>query len=105
MIADVTDDAFDAIVLGADGPVLVDFWAPWCGPCKMMAPALDALAKELEDRLSVVKMDVDDNPAAPARYGIRGVPTLLLFNEGEVVATKVGPAPQSQLRTFVEPYL
>lgn len=98
----VTDVTFDADVAQSDLPVVVDFWATWCGPCKMIAPALDELAGELEGRLVIAKLDVDENPATPAKYGVRGVPTLMIFKGGEVVATKVGPAPKSQLKAFME---
>ncbi len=101
-IVHVSDASFEADVLQADGPVLVDFWAEWCGPCKMIAPVLEELAGEYRGRLKVCKMDVDANTATAPKYGIRGIPTLIVFNQGEVAGTKVGAMSKSQLAAFVD---
>jgi thioredoxin 1 len=98
----VSDDDFDTSVLQSKEPVLVDFWAEWCGPCKMIAPALEELAGDLSGRLTVAKLNIDDNPQTPAKYGVRGIPTLILFKDGQVAATKVGALPKSQLAQWVE---
>ncbi|MBT5811365.1 MAG: thioredoxin TrxA [Rhodospirillaceae bacterium] len=98
----VSDDDFDTSVLQSSEPVLVDFWAEWCGPCKMIAPALEELAGDLNGRLTVAKLNIDDNPQTPAKYGVRGIPTLILFKDGQVAATKVGALPKSQLAQWVE---
>ena len=98
----VTDESFQADVLGSDKPVLVDFWAEWCGPCRMIAPALEEIAGELGERLTVVKLNIDDNPDAPARYGVRGIPTMILFKDGQPAATKVGAAPKTQIQGWLE---
>lgn len=102
IIKHVTKDGFDADVLQADKPVLVDFWAPWCGPCKMIAPILEEVAQESLDKVQVVKVDVDENPELATKFGIRGVPTLILFNQGKPVATKVGAVSKTQLNSFLE---
>ncbi len=97
----VTDQTFEADVLKADGPVLVDFWAEWCGPCKMIAPALEEIGAEYAGRVTVVKVNIDENPQTPNNYGVRGIPTLILFKNGKPHATKVGAAPKSQLKEWV----
>ena len=101
-IQHTTDADFEADVLGADKPVLVDYWAEWCGPCKMIAPILDEIATEYSDKLKVCKIDIDANQATPPKYGIRGIPTLMLFKNGEVEATKVGALSKSQLQAFLD---
>jgi len=101
----VSDETFDADVLKADGAVLVDFWAEWCGPCKMIAPALEEIAKEMDGRITVAKVNIDDNPLTPQKYGVRGIPTLMLFRDGQVAATKVGALPKNQLHKWVESVL
>jgi thioredoxin 1 len=97
----VTDVSFEDEVLKSSKPVLVDYWADWCGPCKMIAPILDEIADEYAGRLKVVKLNIDENPKTPPIYGIRGIPTLKLFREGEVVAEKVGAVSKSQLTAFI----
>ena len=98
----VTDDSFEQDVLKADGPVLVDFWAEWCGPCKMIAPALDDLAKEYGGKVTVAKLNIDDNPGTPTKYGVRGIPTLMLFKNGNVAATKIGALPKTALFSWFD---
>ena len=98
----VTDASFNSDVIGSDKPVLVDFWAEWCGPCRMIAPALEEISNELGDRVTVAKLNIDDNPDAPARYGVRGIPTMILFKGGEKVADLVGARPKSQLQSWLE---
>jgi thioredoxin 1 len=101
-IVHVTDDSFEEEVLRASDPVLVDYWADWCGPCKMIAPVLDEIANEYAGKVKVAKLNIDENPNTPPRYGIRGIPTLMLFRGGEVEATKVGAVSKSQLTAFID---
>jgi thioredoxin 1 len=102
---EVSDDTFEQEVLQSNVPVLVDFWAEWCGPCKMVSPLVDRLAEEFDGKLKVAKVNVDDNQALPARYGVRGIPTLMLFKDGDVTATKVGAVSKSHLDEFVRPHV
>ncbi|HHH38000.1 MAG TPA: thioredoxin TrxA [Sedimenticola sp.] len=101
-IVHLSDDSFEKDVLKSSQPVLVDYWAEWCGPCKMIAPVLDEIAGEYQGKLKVAKLNIDDNPNTPPRYGIRGIPTLMLFKDGEVEATKVGAVSKSQLMAFID---
>jgi len=98
----VTDDSFDTEVVNAEGPVIVDFWADWCGPCKMIAPILDEISSEYADKLKVAKLNIDENPNTPPKFGIRGIPTLMIFKGGNVEATKVGAVNKSQLTAFID---
>jgi thioredoxin 1 len=102
LIKHVTDGSFDADVLKATGPVLVDYWAEWCGPCKMIAPVLDDIAGTYEGKLTIAKLNIDENQETPAKHGVRGIPTLMLFKDGEVAATKVGALSKSQLQAFLD---
>jgi thioredoxin 1 len=104
-IKHTSEIAFDADVLKSDSPVLVDYWAEWCGPCKMIAPILDEVSRDYDGRLQVVKVNVDDNQAVAAKYGIRGIPTLMLFKNGAQVATKVGALSKPQLTAFLDSHL
>ena len=101
-IVQVSDASFEEEVLQSDQPVLIDYWAEWCGPCKMIAPVLDEIATEYSDRLKVVKLNIDDNPQTPPKYGIRGIPTLMVFKGGQVEATKVGAVSKAQLTAFLD---
>ena len=105
LIKHTTDATFDADVLQSDTPVLVDYWAEWCGPCKMIAPILDETANELGSRLKIAKLNVDENREIPAKFGIRGIPTLMLFKGGQLAATKVGALSKAQLAAFIAPHL
>ncbi len=101
-ILHTSDEGFDTDVLQSDKPVLVDYWAEWCGPCKMIAPILEEVASEYGDKIKVCKMNIDENQETPPRYGIRGIPTLILFKNGEVEATKVGALSKTQLQSFLD---
>ena len=98
----VTDDSFEDEVLKSDVPVLVDYWAEWCGPCKMIAPILDEISGDYDGKLKIAKLNIDENPGTPPKYGIRGIPTLMLFKGGDVEATKVGALSKSQLTAFID---
>ena len=102
LVASVTDADFDSEVLQSELPVLVDYWAPWCGPCKNIAPVLDEVAESYAGKLKVVKLNIDENPETPPKYGIRGIPTLMLFKQGNLEATKVGALAKSQLIAFLD---
>ena len=101
-ITNISDSSFDQDVLQADGPVLVDYWAEWCGPCKMIAPVLDEIAETYKGKLTVAKLNIDENQETPAKHGVRGIPTLMLFKNGNVEATKVGALSKSQLAAFLD---
>ncbi|QNP49202.1 thioredoxin TrxA [Diaphorobacter aerolatus] len=105
LIKHISDSSFETDVLKADGAVLVDYWAEWCGPCKMIAPILDEMATTYEGKLTIAKMNVDDNREIPAKFGIRGIPTLMLFKNGELAATKVGALNKTQLSAFIDQQL
>ena len=102
MSKQVSDDSFDADVISAKEPVLVDFWAEWCGPCKQIAPALDELSDEFGDKLTIAKVNIDENPETPSKYGVRGIPTLILFKDGEIASTKVGALPKTKIKEWIE---
>ena len=98
----VTDATFEEEVLKSDLPVVVDFWAEWCGPCKMIGPSLEELSEEMADKVKIVKVNVDENPSAPAQMGVRGIPSMFLFKDGQVVSNKVGAAPKAALQSWIE---
>lgn len=104
-IINVTDDSFENDVLKASGAVLVDFWAPWCGPCKQIAPLLKEVAEEMGDKITIAKIDIDDNPNTPGKYGVRGIPTLSIFKDGNVQGTKVGAVNKGKLVDFINEHL
>ena len=101
-IVHVSDDSFEQDVLSSDKPVLVDYWAEWCGPCKSIAPVLEEIADEYQEKMTVAKINVDDNPSTPRKYAVRGIPTLMLFKNGAVEATKVGAVSKAQLSAFID---
>jgi len=98
----ITDKSFHDDVLAAEGPVVVDFWAEWCGPCKMIGPSLEEISEELEGKVTIAKLNIDENPDAPGRYGVRGIPTMIVFKGGQPAATQVGAAPKSALKKWIE---
>jgi len=100
--AKVTDSSFDTEVLGAAGPVVVDFWAEWCGPCRMIAPALEEIQKEMDGKVTIAKLNVDENPNIAVRYGVRSIPTLILFKDGEPTSIQVGAAPKNRLADWIK---
>ena len=104
-ITQVTDSSFDADVLKASQPVLVDFWAEWCGPCRALAPKLEEISKELDGKIKIVKINIDDNPEAPSKYGVRGIPTLIIFKEGEQVDQIVGNHPKDSILETIKKYI
>lgn len=105
MTKKITDGSFESDVINSGKPVLVDFWAEWCGPCKQIAPALEELSSELGDKVTVAKLNIDENPGTPSKFGVRGIPTLMLFKDGQVAATKVGALPKSELQKWIDSVL
>lgn len=104
-ISAISDDTFETEVIESSTPVLVDFWAQWCGPCKAIAPILDDLAQKYSDKVKIVKLDVDQNPATPPKFGVRGIPTLILFKDGQVQATQVGMLTKTELMSFIDSHV
>ena len=102
MVDQTSDATFEQDVLKASGPVVVDFWAEWCGPCRMIAPALEEISKSLNGKVKIVKLNVDENPHVPQKYGVRGIPTMMIFSQGQVAATKVGALPKSKIKEWIE---
>ena len=102
MSKQITDASFEADVLKAPGPVLVDFWAEWCGPCRQIAPALEEISSEMNGRVTITKLNIDENPVSPTRYGVRGIPTLIVFKGGQVAGTKIGALPKTKLKEWIE---
>jgi thioredoxin 1 len=98
----VTDQSFQSDVLDSKTPVVVDFWAEWCGPCRMIAPSLEELASEYDGKITVAKMNIDENPQTPTRYGVRGLPTLMIFRNGQVAATKIGALPKTKIKEWID---
>lgn len=98
----LTDEALPGFLANTDLPVIVDFWAEWCGPCKMIGPSLEEISEELGEQVQIVKLNIDDHPDTPAKYGVRGIPTMILFKNGEIADTKVGAAPKAQLKSWIE---
>jgi len=101
-ITHVSDESFESDVIGSSKPVLVDYWAEWCDPCKQIAPALEEISGEIGDRVTIAKLNIDDNPVTPTKFGVRGIPTLMLFKDGQVAATKVGALPKGKLQEWIE---
>ena len=101
-VLQVTDANFEQEVIKSEMPVMVDFWAEWCGPCKQIAPALEEISSELGDRVTIAKLNIDDHPVTPTKFGVRGIPTLMLFKDGQVAATKVGALPKNKLQEWIE---